>query len=91
MSNINLYDPTHVLSNSLYLYNQKPDANEYELFQKDKCLNIGPCWWKFDFVNPLNIKINEKSGMAIKDNGEKTLSAKRLKMHVMHIHPDVDG
>lgn len=59
--------------------------------KKDKCLNIGQCWWKFDFVNPLNIKINEKSGMAIKDNGEKTLSAKRLKMHVMRLHPDVDG
>lgn len=32
-----------------------------------------------------------KSGMAIKDNGEKTLSAKKLKMHVMQLHPDVDG
>lgn len=44
-----------------------------------------------------NLSKSVKSGMAdwqlllIIDNGEITLSAKRLKMHVMPLHPDLDG
>lgn len=45
------------------------------------------------FCESAQHKYQWKSGMAIKDNGEKTLSAKRLKMHVSNaiIHPDLNG